>query len=56
MASSWKMWQRNRMSGEYVSPHLRGKKLVAVEVKPGVRFPSHATGEESENVRYKKAP
>jgi hypothetical protein len=56
MESSWKMWTPNRMSGKYVPPHLRGKKLVAVEVKPGVRFPSNATGEESANVRYKKAP
>jgi len=45
-----------RMSGKYVPLHLRGKKLTAVEVKPGVRFPSNATGEESANLRYKKAP
>ena len=25
-------------------------------MKPGVRFPSNATGEESENVKYKAAP
>jgi hypothetical protein len=44
------------MSGKYVPPHLRGKKMTAVEVKPGVRFPSNATGEEAANVRYKRAP
>ncbi len=47
---------KTRMSGKYVPPHLRGKKMAAVELKPGVRFPSNATGEESANVRYKKAP
>lgn len=44
------------MSGKYVPPHLRGKKAAAVAEKPGVRFPSNATGEEAANVRYKKAP
>ena len=44
------------MSGKWLPPHLRGKKLTAVEVKPGVRFPSNATGEESENLHYKAAP
>ena len=53
---SHKICVLNRMSGKYVPPHLRGKKMAAVEVKPGVRFPSNATGEESANVRYKKAP
>lgn len=44
------------MSGKYIPPHLRGKKIAAVAVKPGVRFPSNTTGEEAANVRYKKAP
>lgn len=46
----------NRMSGKYVPPALRGKKYAPVEVKPGVRFPSNATGEEAADVRYKRAP
>jgi hypothetical protein len=44
------------MSGKYVPPAMRGKRGPAVEVKPGVRFPSNATGEESENLHYKAAP
>lgn len=44
------------MSGKYVPPHLRGKKVAAVEVKPGVRFPSNTTGDNSRDVRYKRAP
>lgn len=45
------------MSGRWIPPHLRGKKAAApVEAKPGVRFPSNATGEEAMNVKYKKAP
>jgi hypothetical protein len=46
----------SRMSGKYVPPHLRGKTGRPVSPKRGVRFPSNATGEESANVRYKKAP
>jgi hypothetical protein len=44
------------MSGKYVPPHLRGKKIAPVEVKSGVRFPSNATGNEAANLRFKKAP
>ena len=44
------------MSGKYIPLHLRGKKLTAVEVKPGIRFPSDKTGDESADLRYKKAP
>lgn len=44
------------MSDKYVPPHLRGK-VGATATKPrGVHFPSNATGEESMNLRYKKAP
>lgn len=46
----------SRMSGKYVPPHLRGKASGPVGPSRGVRFPSNATGEESANVRYKKAP
>jgi hypothetical protein len=45
-----------RMSGKYVPPHLRGKKIAPVEVKQGVRFPSNATGDEKANLKYKRAP
>jgi hypothetical protein len=44
------------MPGKYVPPHLRGKVSVSVAPTKGVRFPSNATGNESANVRYKKAP
>lgn len=45
------------MSGKYVPPQLRGKVAAAPAPKPrGVHFPSNATGEESMNVRSKKAP
>lgn len=44
------------MSGKYVPPHLRGKASVPVGPMKGVRFPSNATGNESANVKYKKAP
>jgi hypothetical protein len=45
------------MSGKYVPPHLRGKVAAAPVVRRrGVHFPSNATGEESMNVRSKKAP
>lgn len=46
----------NRMSGKYVPPALRGKAGRPVSPKKGVRFPSNATGEPSENVKYKRAP
>ncbi len=44
------------MSGKYIPPHLRGKVSTVVAPLRGVRFPSNATGEESADVRYKKAP
>lgn len=46
----------NRMSGRYIPPALRGKVGRPVSPKRGVRFPSNATGEPSENVKYKAAP
>ena len=46
----------NRMSGKYVPPQRRGKPTTVVAVSRGVHFPSNATGEESENKTYKKAP
>ena len=44
------------MSGKWVPPHLRGKAGKPVGPSKGVRFPSNATGEPSENVRFKAAP
>jgi hypothetical protein len=44
------------MSGKWVPPRLRGKTGRPVSPKRGVRFPSNATGEPSENVRSKAAP
>ena len=44
------------MSGKWLPPHLRGKASTVVVPSHGVRFPSNATGEESENKKYKKAP
>ncbi len=44
------------MSGKWLPPHLRGKAGRPVSPKRGVRFPSNATGEPSENVRFKAAP
>lgn len=44
------------MSGRYIPPALRGKVGRPVSPKRGVRFPSNATGEPSENVKYKAAP
>jgi hypothetical protein len=44
------------MPGKYVPPHMRGKVSVSVAPTKGVRFPSNATGNESANLRYKKAP
>lgn len=46
----------SRMPGKYIPPHLRGKASVSVAPTKGVRFPSNATGNESVNVKYKKAP
>lgn len=46
----------SRMPGKYIPPHLRGKALISVAPTKGVRFPSNATGNESANVKYKKAP
>jgi hypothetical protein len=44
------------MSGKYVPPHLRGKALrPRTPPRRGVHFPSNATGNESQNVRYKSA-
>jgi hypothetical protein len=40
----------------YVPPHLRGKKFTVEAKKTGVRWPSNATGEPSENVKSKAAP
>jgi hypothetical protein len=44
------------MPGKWLPPHLRGKAGRPEGPSKGVRFPSNATGEPSENVRFKKAP
>lgn len=44
------------MPGKYIPPQLRGKASTVITMKKGVHFPSNATGEESMNIRSKKAP
>ena len=44
------------MSGKYIPPHLRKKMAATVAEKSCVRFPSNTTGNNTRNVKYKRAP